>query len=376
MTPEQKKAFLEATKKIKQSAPVETQENSVPVTEAEGKPEEAQDPLKEQVPQEDPVVAQEQPVAEAPAADEGPLSWDEEEEVKPSKTESPKPDYTKLGSALGIDKVDSEDVIVEEVSKLKSKLKEYEEKPLAGVPEEFREVIEVARTGDWKEFMASQLINYNELDPKIEFENDWLARAAKNPKFFTDGKFDEQKAEEALTLISDYEKEVRGEQIIQFQAQRAAQIREQARQKAQAKLEKADKALSAATKDLNEIWDIKSYGLKPFESKHSIDLYKGIVSSEYTKKYLGGITYEDLVRSGADMKAIADVIAKAKYADLLIKNKGNTSKVEAKKELLSKMQNPQVKTTSSIPNPNDPEKKVENYVDKFKKHYATPQKGL
>jgi hypothetical protein len=358
MTQEQKDKILAINAKNKVETPVEAKTEVPEATEAQNPPAE------EVVPKESPKV--EEPKAEVPKTEpiETPANWDEDE-TKEVKTEPSKFDFSKLGSALELGEIKDESDFISKVSQLKSSLKEVQEKPLAGIPEEFKEVIEVAKTGDWKDYLASQLIDYTKLDPVEEFENDFLARSQSNPKYFTDGKYDPQKAEDALDAIVDPVKEMRGSQILQEKAYQQAQIKQQNKAKAQAKLEAAEKALTTATRDLNDLLPFKDYGIK-FEPKHSAEVHNGIVTSKLTKELLG-VSYEDLVRSGADMKAVAKTIAAAKYAEKMLKFKSAASKTEAKKELLAATQNAQIKTPGSPINPTDPEKKTESTVDKMKK---------
>jgi hypothetical protein len=367
MTQEQKDKImaLKATSKVE--APVEAQTEVPAATEVPNPPAEE-------------VVPKETPKAEEPKAEvvktepiEVPKSWDDEETPEVKKEES-KFDFSKLGSALELGEIKDEADFIEKVSQTKSKLKELQDKPLAGIPDEFKEVIEVAKTGDWKDYLATQIIDYSKLDPIEEFENDWMARAMTNPKYFTDGKFDPQKANDALDSIQDPIKEVQGSQMLQAKAYQQAQRKQQIKAQAQARIEQAEKSLVNATRDLNDLLPFKEYGIK-FEPKHSSEVYQGIRDSKLTKELLG-ISYEDLVRSGADMKVVAKTIATAKYADKMLKFKSNASKVEAKKELLQATQNAQITTPGSAINPSDPEKQIVPVHEKLKKYIASQSKGL
>jgi preprotein translocase subunit Sss1 len=319
------------------------------------------------------VQAKEQPVVEQTPAPE--TSWDDtpEVEVKPT-TQNKEIDYSELGSALGLGEIKSREEFVAKTSELKSKLKEYEEKPLAGIPEEFQEVIKVAKTSDWKEYLASQLIDYTKLDPIEEFENDYISRAQNNPRFFTDGKYDHTKVEEALDAMPEATRELHGQQMLQAKAYQQAQRKAALEAQAQAKIEAADKSLLAATKNLQEILPLDQYAIK-FEPKHSNEIYNGIVNSSLTKKHLGA-RYEDLVRMGADMKSVVRTITMAEKGEKMIAFKSASSKTAVKKEILQSTQNVQLNSTGTNLNPEDPEKKAPSVVDNLKQHFANQRKGL
>lgn len=366
-------AWAAQNQKVDKSAnvPVEEPKDNVQPTEESSKPE-AQETPKEQPkeetkPTEEPSKEPQQEVV---------TSWDADE--TPTKVEAPKVDWTKIGSALELQEVKSEDDIVAKVSELKTKLKEYEEKPLAGIPEEFKEVLEVSKSGvDWKAYLADQLVDYTKLDSDqlIQlFEDDYYARATKNPKFFTDGKFDPNKVDEALDAMPEATREALGLQMAQAKAALQRQRQLEIKAKAEARVIQAEKTLSTATKNLNELLPFESFGIK-FEPKHSSEIYQGITNSRLTKKHLG-VDYDTLVRSGADMKAISATIAKAEYTEKMLKYKSQTAKVEAKKEILDKIQNPQIKTSGSNVQPESETKKELTAAEKLAFHLKNVKKGL
>jgi len=352
----------------------ETKVDTVPVevASASGTTTEAPESATPNEPKEQTEATTEQKVAkvETPEPAKG---WDDtpEELVKSS---SPEINWNELGSALEFGETKTREEFLTKTSELKSKLKTYEEKPFEGVPEEFRSVIEVAKTGDWKDYLANQLIDYTKLDPIYEFETDFFNRAEKNLKYFTDGKFDPKLAEEALDTIPESIREVHGQQIIQALAYQQAQRKQQIEQKAQARRQQADTSLADATRKLGELLPLDNYGIK-FEPKHASEIYQGITSSKLTKKHLG-ISYEDLVRSGADMKAVVRSITLAEKGEKMIAFKADGSKTQAKKEILNTLQNVQLNTTGTNLNPDDPEKKIETPAEKLAAWKASQRRGL
>lgn len=301
-------------------------------------------------------------------------SWDADETTS-TKVEAPKADWTKIGSALELQDVKDEDQIVSKVSELKTKLKEYEEKPLAGIPDDFKEVIEITKSGgNWKDYLASQIVDYTKVDPVQLFEDEFFQDAVKNPKFFVDGKFDQSLAEAELDRMTDFQKTHYGRQIQEGKMHQQRQRQLEIKAKAEARLANAEKSLSTATRDLNELLPFESHGIK-FEPKHSSEIYQGITSSKLTKELLG-VSYEALVQSGADMKAVAKTIAAAKYAEKMIKFKSQSAKVEAKKELLDKTQNPQIRSTGSNVQPESESKRELTPAEKLAHHFKNQKKGL
>lgn len=352
----------------------EAQQQQVPVEETKDNvqpTEEPSTPTAEEAPKEQP-----KEIKEAPKEPIEVSSWDADEakEEQPTKVEY---DFSELGSALELGEVKTKEEFLTKASELKSKLKEYQEKPLTGIPDDFKEVIEVTKAGgSWKDYLASQIIDYTKVDPIQLFEDQFFQDAVKNPKFFTDGKYDPQKAEDAVDVIPEALREMYGKQIAQGKLQEQRQRQLEIKAKAEARLANAEKSLSTATKNLNELLPFENYGIK-FEPKHSSEIYQGIANSKLTKELLG-VSYEALVQSGADMKAVAKTIAAAKYAEKMIKFKSQTSKAEAKKEILDKTQNAQIRTPGSVVNPDAEDKKVKSPMEIYKERLLADQgkKGL
>ena len=205
------------------------------------------------------------------------------------------------------------------------------------------------------------------------FEDDFIKRAETNPKFFTDGKFDMNKVEEVLDAMPEAVREMYGRQMAQAKAQEQRTRQLQLKAQAEAKLKHAEKSLGEATRNLNELLPFENYGIK-FDPKHSSEIYNGITSSKLTKELLG-VSYEDLVKSGADMKVVAKTIAAAKYAEKMIKFKSQNAKVEGKKEVLDKIRNPQIKSSGSVVQPESETKKEMSAAEKLAYHLKNVKKN-
>jgi hypothetical protein len=317
----------------------------------------------------------EEPVVDQTPETTAPKSWDEDdEEPVVTPLDAPKFNFQKLGSALEWGEIKSEEEVVAKVTELKSKLKSLEDNAFEGIPEDFKEVIKISKTGDWKEYLANQLIDFTKLDPVEEYETEFMHRAQKNPKYFTEGKFDAAKAEEALDTVPEPIREAQGIAILDAKRAIQKQQNQAIAQAAQAKVEKAAQTLTSAVKNLNELLPFESYGIK-FEAKHSASIHEGISNGSLTKKHLG-VSYDDLVRSGADMKVVAATIAKAEYTEKMLKFKAGSSKAEAKKEILKATQNPQIKNTGSVVSPNDQQQKILSPAEKLAQWKASTSKGF
>lgn len=371
MNPEQEAQLLALRKKTIDSAPIEEQtaepESTAATTQAEPK---------EGLPKETP--SEKSPETEQPLVEETKTteaSWDaDSEETTTTPVTTPSIEWAKVGSAIGLEIKEEKD-LVEHVSKIKSELKALQEAPLSGVSDEFKEVIKVAQSGeDWRDYLAQQLVDYTKVDAIQLYEDEFYRDAVRNPRYQTDGKYDPVKADEAINAMPDALLESLGKQMqygfIQNQRQRQAEIKA----KAQARLDQADQALNSATKNLGEILPVEAYGIK-FEPKHSTEIYSGITNSKLTKKHLG-LSYEQLVNNGADLKSVVRSITLAEKGEKMIAFKSKNSKAEAKAEILQTTQNVQLKGQSSIVNPEDPEKKVISPKEKLEKWYASQNKGL
>lgn len=342
---DQNKALADFANKLKSESVEVTQETKVeeaPVAEIE-KPEAKVEAPEEETPE------IEAPKPEVERVEE--ITWDADLEIE-QKVQTPTYDFKSLGSALELGEVQSESDLIAKISEIKTKAKQLEEKPFEGIPDDLKTFVEVARTSgeeEAKAFLANQLIDYSKVDPLQLFEDEFYRDAAKNPKYHKDGKIDWESIDAAYDGLPDALKEFQGTQLQYAKQQLQLQKRQEIVAKNEARRNNAERSLSEASRNLNEILPFDKYGIK-FEPKHTTHIYEGVVNSKLTKKHLG-MTYDALVKSGADMKAIAATVAKAEYTEQMLKFKSNNSKVEAKKELLEKTQNAVLKSPGSIVEP-------------------------
>lgn len=296
-------------------------------------------------------------------------SWDAEETPITQTAESGKIDFNKLGSALELGEIKDESDFVARVSEIKNKLKQLEDAPLSGIPDEFKEVLKVTKAGeDWKKYLAENIVDYGKANPLKLYEDQFFEQAVKLQKFRNpDGTINQEAILDALDAIPEVSRLIEGGRIQQTLIATQQSRKNQLVQQAQERLGKADKDLANSAKALNELLPFESYGIK-FEPKHSNQIYEGVVNSKLTKKHLG-ISYEDLVRSGADMKQIARTIATAEFVEPMLKFKSKNSEVQAKKDLLNKVQNVQLTTPGTTVKPDDKEKKVMTPAEILAEHY-------
>lgn len=350
---------------------VENQPSIEGQTEVPKPTEEPAKPEAEAAPKEPEKVAQVEPEKVEPPVT---LSWDADE-TPVQKAESGKFDFNKLGSALELGEVKDEGEFVTKISQLKDKIKQLEEAPLSGTPEELKEILKVTKAGgDWKQYLAENIVDYSKADPLKLYEDQFFEQAVKLQKFRNpDGSINQVAIFDALDAIPEVSRLIEGGRIQQGMIATQQTRKNQFLYQAQERLGKADKDLSNSTKVLNELLPFESYGIK-FEPKHSSQIYEGISNSKLTKKHLG-ISYEDLVRSGADMKQIARTIATAEYVEPMLKFKSKNSEVQAKRDLLNKVQNVQLTTPGTTVKPDDEKKKTHTAVEILTEHFKTINKS-
>lgn len=361
--------YLEKQKQ--KAAQVENQQSVESQTEVPKLTDEQSKPEAEVAPKDSEVVEVE---ANAEAVEPEPQSWDADE--TPQKPEPIKFDFGKIGSALELGEIKDESELVQKVSELRTKVKQLEEKPLEGIPDELKQVLEVTKnTGDWKQYLTETLVDYTNVDPIQLYEEKFFEQAVKLPKFRNpDGTVNKDAILDALEQETDVRKMLEGERIKQSLIATQEAKKSQMLQSAQMKVQKADKDLATASQSLNELLPFTSYGIK-FEPKHSTQIYEGVNNSQLTKKHLG-VRYEDLVRSGADMKAVVRTVAAAEYAEKMLKSRIADSKALAKRELLQKVQNVQLTNTGTPVTPESEKKRELSPAEKLKAHLESQRKGF
>jgi hypothetical protein len=296
-----------------------------------------------------PVVSQEQTTPEVvqepeAKAEEQELSWDNDV-VEQVAEIPPTVDFSKIGSALNLE-VKSESDIVAKFNEIQTKLKEYETKGTAipAVPEDLKEVIEIAtKGGDWKSYVSDLQTDWTKLDPKEVFERQMMA----DPRFQDNGVFNEDKYWEAMDALPDFQKELMGKQVIDYKRQQQAQAQARQAEIAERQRQAADRELAQAVKSLDKLLPVEEFGIK-FEPKHSDYIYKGVNDGSLLKKHFqkDDGTY--------DMAKVVKTIALAEYGEKMIAFQAKKAATQAKKELLQSSQNVQLNRPSQPATPSAP----------------------
>lgn len=354
-----------AAKNNKKAEPV------TPVTPPAEPPVVPQEPAAQVEPPKEPETPPSTNVLEVPEVTK---SWDED--VVPEPVVAPTFDFKQLGSALELGEIKDADEFIGKVKEIRTKAIELETNQLAGIPDEFKEVLKVAKTGerDWKEYLSTTIVDFSKIDPVTLYEDEFSRGARNNPKFFTDGKFDQNKLDEALDAIPDAVKDSLGRVTQQSLMAEQSRKRQEILTRNAQRLEQAESSLVKASQTLGEILPVDSYGIK-FEQKHSSHIQNGIRNSSLTKKHLG-VSFDDLVARGADMKAVTRTIGLAEYGEKMLKFKSENSKAVAKKEILASVQNAQITNPGSAPKPEDPAQKKLTYQEKMAQHMAQVNKSV
>jgi hypothetical protein len=292
--------------------------------------------------------AEEPQTTEVIPAESEDLAWDADLVEPDTKTEQiPGVDIKKLGSALNLE-VSTEEELVKTVSEKLAKLKEAEETSkniFEGVPNELKEAIEVAKKGgDWYTFIEHSLLDVTKLDPIDLFEQEYERQEAHKYKN-SDGTIDYERLDEALDAIPDALKTMQGNTIKNNLYLQQQQKKQQVQAQSQQAQEAFKLQVSDAMKELPTYFPKDTFGIT-VESKHVSSLYDGIATNKLVQKHLG-IT-DPSVLAKIDPKKLVRTLAMAEWSAGISKAQYNRGVVNAKRELLEKTQNAQVRT-SSIP---------------------------
>jgi hypothetical protein len=157
-------------------APVEVHKAEPESTDEPIKPEAVEVPKAQPAKEEPTNATNEKEVAKV----DKPWYADEDEVIEKLKVDY---DFSELGRALELGEVKTKDEFITKASEFKSKLKQLEEDQLSGVPDDFKEVIKATKSGaNWKDYLASQLIDYTKIDPLRLYEDEFYREAEKNQR--------------------------------------------------------------------------------------------------------------------------------------------------------------------------------------------------
>lgn len=192
----------------------------------------------------------EEPTKLGEESEEG-LSWDSfVEDVPASEAAAPTPDFTSIGKAIEAD-VKSQDELVSYVKSLKEQLSQakaasYKDDP--SLPDEVKEVIEVAKAGgDYFAILDVFSVDYSQEDPVKLFEDE-VAEYFYNE----DGSFRQDEYEEYLDSLLPADKVMRGKaiqrELIQLQEQKRFEIKQKAAEEKARQIEAVKRTLDQLDK--------------------------------------------------------------------------------------------------------------------------------
>jgi len=287
-------------------------------------------------------------------------AWDKDLETPPVKDEPLT--FESLGSALKLEKTPKSTAeLVEQFTAQQLKIKALEasqEQSLDDIDPELKEVVQFAKNkGNWKQFLSTKVVNFNNADP-VSLFNQSVEQQFKKP----DGSIDFDAADAELAQIPDAVKRAQGnimkQNLIAQQENRRAQIL----QEAERRQTDFNRNLAEAAKKLPEYLTKDKVGIQ-VEPKHADFLYEGIRNGKLVEKHLGkvdisGIAPEKLIRT----------LAMAEWGERISKTQFDQGVVQGKKQLLKSTQNVQLNTPAIPPAPNvaDPNK-VETPAEKMAK---------
>ncbi len=358
--------LVEVAARLKKQAAAQAEPNIEPQqTVAQPEPEPAKpvataEPAKEpEVPITPPKSIKEEPAKTNEVLDD----WDDS---TPVTTATPDVNFEKIGSALKIEGIKSESELVAKFNEINTELSQYKEKvqALSNIPDELKEVLsDPAKRNDWKSYINP--IDYSRFDPVEVYE----IEASKLPQFRNpDGTFNKTKFDEVLDAIPETQKELEGSRIIQQKIQEQNQFKQQQQAIAQQRKELQERELAEAARELPKLFPVEQYGMK-LDNKHSEQLYKGISDGSLLKKHF-------LKADGSyDMKKTMATIAKAEYAEKMLKHIAGKATVAAKKEILQATTNPQLSTSSQSVAPEQVNEKPLSPAEKFAKYQSSLKVG-
>ncbi len=347
--------------KIKKQAAVQAEPNIEPQPQvATPEPEPAKpvataEPTKEPEPK-----VEEKPTAEVTAPE---TDWDDSTPATPSTTDV---SFEKIGSALKLEGIKSETELVAKFNEINTELSQYKEKvqALSNIPEELRDVLsDPAKRNDWKSYVHP--IDYSKVDPVVLYEHE----ASKLPQFRNpDGSINQEKLDAVLDTIPETTKELEGSRIAQQRQAEQIQFRQQQQAIARQKKEAQDRELAEAAKDLSKLFPVEQFGIK-WENKHAEQMYRGISDGNLLQKHF-------LKSDGSyDMRKVMATIAKAEYAEKMLKHVASKATVATKKEIFKENSNIQLQTTSTSAAPEALNEKPLSPAEKIMK-WKESQQGL
>ncbi len=276
-----------------------------------------------------------EPVATAPAITPLPATvdnkiddWDSEATLDAPATPEPSVtfDFGEMGKALGAENIKTKEDLVSYVSKVKSDA-ESVKSGMSDLPQDLSKAIELAKQGgDYLGYLKVSSVDYTKLDPVDVYEEYVIDRATD-----ANGNVDYDKVNTFLDSIQDFDKELRGKEILRnLQSQQQLAVRQLEDQAVKRK----DEAIKSVQTVLSTLEDVNGFKLKP---THKQELFDWIVSGKMMKEaFFSENTGE------YDFSKVVKAAALLKYGEKMDAYRKQQIRNGVKRELLDDLQNPEI----------------------------------
>jgi hypothetical protein len=237
-------------------------------------------------------------------------------------------DYSELAKVLGTE-VKSKEEALKVLSEYKTKVEEATSK-LTRLPKELVKAMEIAeKQGNYLEYLKVSSVDWSKQDP-VEVYEEYIIDRAKDEQ----GNVDFEKVEAFLEKMDDFEKEVRGKELIaayqQNQRQMQFAIEQQAVEEAKSKEQGLRQALAS-------IDNVSGFKLSP---SHKEELFSWYTSGNM----LRDMFYDQ--SGNLDFKKVVTTAFLNKYWEKVDSFRKQQIKNSVKRELLDELTNPSVRPTS------------------------------
>jgi hypothetical protein len=301
-------------------------------------PTETEVPVTEETPKADAptAAAPETPKVETPVEDKVESSWSDWDTPEVPKADATAPAvvpneiFTDLSKALGVEIKTKDDIV--------AAYKAQAEKTALpdNLPSELKKAIELASQGaDYLEYLKVNTVDYGKADP-VQLYEDYIIDSMSDK----DGNVaDPEKLDEYLDSLSDLDKTIRGNeikrQLISAQAQRTAQLEQEARMSR----EKHDTELKAALRSMDEVDQFK------ITDFHRTELFNWISSG----KIMQDLFYD--ANGQFDAVKVSKIAFRNKYHDKLDAYQKTKLRNATKREILKDITNQDITSPKQPANP-------------------------
>ncbi len=233
----------------------------------------------------------------------------------------PEFDFSELGKSIGFEEVKTKDEFVSKVKELKA---------LEGVPDNFKQALEIAKKGgDWQSFLGVSQVDYASVDSVDLFKNELYRTIKGLPENAQKTKEElELQYNEALGNYAPIQQRLEGDKMkkgyLDWQRQETARIQHEAAQKKQV----ADQRIKET---IDKIEDINGFKLK---STHKAKMYDYITSGQLQKDLFS--------QEGYNYEALAEIAFTRNFGKKANEFLWNKAKTAGTKEVITELTNPQI----------------------------------